>query len=227
MDPNRSRKILRDTGLIAFVVVGYWLLGSVSKFSVLSPMDISIFWMPAGWNVAWIGLIGARGLIATLIGAWSWNAQSIDIVPALAIAVAQATQAFVISRCLATIKKSVLWDGKKLLQIPNVPSSGSTYPPYSTYAPYWLGLAFLIAPTAGSTILIISGLNAASQSNDLWLSWFIGDIFGVLTVTPAVLVARQILTKQTTSSNCDVLCASHSQYAAHYRRARTPLRRSR
>src|SRR5262249_20411874 len=54
-------------------------------------------------------------------------------------------------------------------------------------------LSCVLSPTWGVTSLCMAGVAAWSAYLDLWQTWWLGDLIGVLVVTPVLLTWRQLL----------------------------------
>jgi PAS domain S-box-containing protein len=189
--PGRAPDGLSVTNLarITLLAVVYFLAGQLALLLAAPPLYATIIWPPAGIAAAiLIGFgpslspgifLGALLLNATLGPAYSietgWSAERLAVAAVIAAGVtAQALLArALVARFMGTpLELGGTRDALRLLALAGPAAS-------------------VVAPTIGVAALALHGSLAASGIAMNWLTWWAGDIFGVLVFLPIALAIRE------------------------------------
>ncbi|MBM4207463.1 MAG: response regulator [Gammaproteobacteria bacterium] len=172
-------RIGRNIGLIGVVTGAYFLLGLLGLLFKIPNEPVGILMPPAGLALACVLLYGSRVLPAIVIGsfcvsAWyfDFNSHYLPLYAATAVgyALMSAAGAYLIQRIIGF--PNALLEGKVILDFMLLagPISGA------------------ISATAGASMLYYLGIINPAKIPIAWISWWFGDILGVLIFTPLCLI---------------------------------------
>lgn len=157
---------------LAMVAAGYFLLGKWGlEYASLKPI-VSLLWPPSGFALAMVLLLGVRVWPAIALGAYWVNwASGVGAVPALAIAAGNSSEAILAWYLLRRQHAFDVHLGR-------------------TNDVFALLLAAALAPCIAAVLGgVVYGINVAGVYDiHAALIWWMGDMTGILVVTPIILV---------------------------------------
>lgn len=174
----RSFAIIRkvpagDLLRVALVAAGYFLLAKSGLALASLHPSASPVWPPSGFALASLLLWGNRLWPAIAAGAFLANASTFGSLSTSALIAARNT-----FEALATALLLNLWaGGRRAFDTP----SGVAF-----FAGLALAPGPMISASMGVGSLYLSGFVEAPVSASIWLTWWLGDVGGVLLVTPAM-----------------------------------------
>lgn len=170
---------------LLFVLI-YILSAQIGIYFALPPASITVFWPPSGLSLAVFLIWGPR---------YSWHGVFIGYILALSL--------------------HQTWEGQfgSLPLLRDLISAGGTT--LQTFVAYWLlrclnlqrflftqrqvsqfvltvCFAGLIASTVGVSAYLSLGLLTWQDGSSIWLTWWIGDVLGMLLFTPAVIALLRL-----------------------------------
>lgn len=168
---------LRTPFQVVTVAVAYFVAAMVGLEFAIPPGNASAVWPPSGLAVGILLLTSWRSLPGIWIGAWS----------ATLLTGASPTTAAVIATGNSIAALAALRLCEKLIDLEN---------PFGTVraAFRWIGLSAAscsIAATCGVTWLYLSGALESVDVYPNWSTWWLGDLSGIMLVTPLVLAIRR------------------------------------
>lgn len=175
---------MRDLGRMAGLALAYMLLGKLALLLAIPPGYATALFPPAGLAVAAALLWGMRLLPGVLLGSFLLNIWvnlesghelfSIATVVALCIGIGAllqaATAALLVRRYVGF--PSELADEREIIGF------------LSLAGP----LASLVGATTGVTVLLFGGVITHEAVAFSWLTWWVGDVIGVLIMAPLMLI---------------------------------------
>jgi PAS domain S-box-containing protein len=169
---------LLDLARAALVIVAYTLAAEVGLRFATIPPHVTLVWPAAGIAVAAVFLWGWRMAPAVGLAALYANASlGLELPFALCLAAGNALEAV----CGAAMLKAARVDSRLARRRDVV----------------WFALlptlvAPIIAATVGAATLSAAGLPAGISFRWTWITWFVGDAVGVLTIAPLLLVWSRV-----------------------------------
>ncbi len=174
---------------VAIVAAGYMLTGIVGLSLAIPPGYVTAVWPPSGIALAalllwgprvWPGIAAGSVLVNVAVALTTAEAEFgfLSILVAISIAIGSTAQSLA---CAGALRRFV--GVSQLLE---------TGP--ATLAFSGIGaVACLIASTWGLASLSIAGVVEPSQFLESWMTWWLGDLIGILVFAPAFLTWRQSL----------------------------------
>jgi integral membrane sensor domain MASE1 len=165
---------LRDIGMFGILAASYFVSGKLGlKVAFINPSATAL-WAPAGISLAAFLMLGYRVWPAILAGAFLVNVTTTgSMVTSLAIAIGNTLEgvagAYLINRFAGGLK------------------AFSTPRDILRFAAAGV-LASSIGATIGVGVLCRYGLANWSDAQSVWLTWWVGDVLGVLAVTPFLVL---------------------------------------
>jgi PAS domain S-box-containing protein len=172
-EPAGPASPLRLLAQIALLALAYFLAARLGLLFAIPPGNASSVWPPSGLALAAIVLMGYRVWPGVLLGAWAAaSLTSVSVPVALVIAIGNTLQAV-----------AGAWAFKRW---------GDPAGVFRSARHAWLFalIAFGVsAPTAATGVLavVLAGYAPWSGFQPNWLTWWLGDAAGILTVAPLVL----------------------------------------
>ena len=176
----------RTVGATLLVAAGYAVTGKLSMLLSIPPEYVSIIWPPAGVALAAILLLGYRGWVGVFLGAMLANVwRRLD--EAGPAAITQAAD-LIVPACLGLGAAAQACAGAWLVRRwVGSPGPLDTVRDIALFSLLGGAVACLILPTWGLLVLVTLGnIPASAFLSNLWM-WWIGDVLGVLLVTPLLL----------------------------------------
>ncbi|WP_156842516.1 PAS domain S-box protein [Novosphingobium aquimarinum] len=170
---------------VVLLAIGYALLGWVGQKLAPPPGYASLIWPASGLAIAGLIAFGRRAWPGVFLGALFINSMSVNsqalladvtvILSTACIAAGATVQALVAQHCL---------------------KARAGYPLRLSGALHTVRLVLLIGPlsclisaTVGSATLYATGVLSPQALPSFWLSWWLGDVGGVIIVLPLCLLA--------------------------------------
>jgi len=171
--------------VIIVMAVAYVVFAKLSYFSTVPPGYASAIWPPAGialagvliygkriWPGVWLGSFIVNGLIPELTG--SITEQFITLALTLVISTGATLQALV----------GVYW----LKRYAGYPSGLKDEKSVLLFLLYGGALSATINSTLSVAMLVATGKTPLANALNNWLTWWSGDLFGIIIFTPLALV---------------------------------------
>ena len=176
-------------GKLSILALGYALAGGLGLLLAIPPGYATAVWPPSGIALAALLLWGLRAWPGIWLGSFLVNVW-VSLLPANA-AISLTSLAVAGSIGLGSTLQALL--GAFLLQrwvgVAKVFESGPTILAFAAVA----ALSCILASTWGVTTLSLAGLVSPNAYADSWRTWWLGDLIGVLIMTPVLLTWRQLL----------------------------------
>ncbi len=188
--PTTRARLKYVLGVVLLAAL-YFITGRLGlKFDAASGFA-TLIWAPSGIAIAALFLFGFRYVPAIFLGAFLTNL-SIGAAPFVALGIG-----------FGNMLEAVI--GVGFLRIFKFEASLTRVQHIITLILPVAGLATAIAAFCSVTTLYVAGAVYASAYIDTWLSWWIGDMMGILLVTPVIFVWSEFIRKKrttyTTASN--------------------------
>jgi PAS domain S-box-containing protein len=172
-------------GRTLLLAAAYYVSGRLGMLLAIPPGYATAMWPPSGIALAGLLLFGIRYWPGVLLGSFTVNLfvafDSSDSVSMLRSGAIAATIA-----CGAALQAVAgAWLVRRAIVLPN---------PLERVRDIALLLvlggpvACLVAATAGASTLVLTGIVPLSSAVFTWLTWWVGDIIGVLVFTPILLL---------------------------------------
>lgn len=172
MISNQFPKNLLITTLLALIYFGAGKLGLMLAF--VNPSATAV-WMPTGIALAAFLILGNRALPGVLAGALAVNLSTSGSLPAsILIALGNTLEGFVGAQLVQRFAggRQAFERGGDIFRFVLLAGLLST----------------TLSATIGTTSLILNSLAPPADYASIWLTWWLGDAAGALTVTPVVLL---------------------------------------
>lgn len=175
------RSLLRSAPTLLAVAAGYLLLCQVGYRLAIPPNRAVGVWPPAGFALACTLALGPRGALGVWLGHWTFaflGYYSGPMALAIGVPIGVATGA-------ALQSLAGRWLVIRMVGYPTTLSE-----PRSILAFFLAGgpLACWIAPSFGTTTLILADRISMSGFLPTWWTWWLGDVLGILLAAPASLL---------------------------------------
>jgi PAS domain S-box-containing protein len=169
---KRSR--IPPLGLSLIVAIVYFAAAEVGLSLASLHSNVTPVWPPTGIAIASLLIFGRRVWPGIFIGALAANLPTnIPVAAAVGIAVGNTLEALL-----------ACW---LLQRTPRWRNSFDTVGDVMLFVVYAAVLAPLVSATIGSLSLCLGNANEWARFLPLWLTWWMGDAFGALIVTPLLL----------------------------------------
>jgi serine phosphatase RsbU (regulator of sigma subunit)/integral membrane sensor domain MASE1 len=170
----RQVNVRRNLLNILLLSAAYCVTAIVGLSFAISPGNSTAVWPPSGIAVGALLIFGNRLWPGVWMGALLSTLLATDVTPLTAVA-------FATGNTLESILAA--WLGRKLLEIDK---------PFHKVcdAFWWLSIAFVscsVAATCGAVSLILGGYIPAGDGPANWSTWWLGDLTGMMVVTPVIL----------------------------------------
>jgi two-component sensor histidine kinase len=173
--PSSWSRIAGVKGGLLFLGVAYFVLAKAGLALASLHPSASPIWPPSGLALAAFLLWGNRVWPAVAAGAFFANATTFgSVATSLAIAAGNTLEAAVTTWLL------VRWSsGAATFEMPSR---------VARFAALAIAPGSVISATIGVGSLVLTGHAAASNFAHMWLTWWLGDIGGLLLATPAIVL---------------------------------------
>lgn len=166
-------KTLRFIGLVTAVGVVYFLAARLGLSLASVHTNVSPVWPPTGVAIASLLLFGRSLWPAIILGAFAANLWTgVSVPTAAGIAVGNTLEAVLAVTLLARWK---------------VDSTLGSVSDVLRFLLYAVILSTTVGPSVGTLSLCLGGAAGWNQFAHLWVTWWLGDGFGALVVTPFLL----------------------------------------
>ena len=157
------------------VGVGYFVLAKIGLTLASVNPSATPVWPPTGFAIASTLLLGPRTAPLVFIGAWLANQTTTGLLlPSLAIALGNTLEALA-----AAYLMERLANGVEAFETPS-------------RVIRFAGICFICATPISATIgviaLSLSGLAETASLPEIWLTWWLGDFAGAVTVAPVIVL---------------------------------------
>jgi len=175
LSPNTRRISLVRLGALSLVVGSYILSGKLGLLLAYVHPNVTGVWVPSGIALAAVILLGYEVWPLIFVSAFLVHLTTAGSVPiSLAIAAGNTLEAVA---------------GGWLV---NRKAGGRTpfYHPenYFKFVALAAIASTLVSPSIGVTALVLGGAARWAHSGAIWVTWWLGDLTGVLVVAPAILL---------------------------------------
>ncbi|MCX2978558.1 PAS domain S-box protein [Candidatus Marimicrobium litorale] len=175
-----NRPVTTTLGIAALFTLG----AALGKYLELEPYQISIFWPPSGIALAAVLILGNRALPGIAIGAILTLAMAISREPNVPfIVIAGVGTITMIAWVLQPVVAAYL-----LVRQFQLPMAWGSIRAYIRGAIVIVACATIPA-SAGTAALYATGLMPISDIYSAWLIWWMGDVIGMITLTPALYIS--------------------------------------
>jgi PAS domain S-box-containing protein len=162
------------------IAIVYIATGQLGFLAAIPPGNVTVLWPPSGIALAAMLLLGYRAWAGVWLGSFLVNLLffifhemvfAVAVTAASCIAAGSMLQAF-----LAAFLYRRMIGSRTPHEVKGVLN-------FMTLAI----LSCLVAPTVGVTSLALSSAIALTNYIDTWLTWWLGDVVGILTIAPVLL----------------------------------------
>ncbi len=175
MATNQHKKRASSIELNAYIATCYFLTGYFCSLLAVPPGFVTAVWIPAGIALGATLVYGPRILPAIFLGAFAINAYSqVPINVSLFTGMGAVLQAYIIAHAIIHWAKIDLAE----YQIKHILLFALLAGP----------LGCLINTSFSSLALILSHTTPVNHILPIWITWWIGDSIGALTITPMFLI---------------------------------------
>lgn len=172
-------------GKIVLLAAAYWLTGKLGLSMAVPPDFATVIWPPTGIVLAVLLLHGRALLPGVFLGAFILNAL-LGLPPAGGLT---QWQALAMAGCIAMGATLQAWVGYSLVtRWFGRPARLNGFQDVLRLLAVAGPLSCLVSPTIGIAALYLFGDQQAAALLPNWLTWWAGDVFGVLVFMPLVLV---------------------------------------
>ncbi|MDE2509938.1 MAG: MASE1 domain-containing protein, partial [Elusimicrobia bacterium] len=178
MQKTLSASVGGKTPAVVIVALGYYVMARLGLLFVLGGTAASPIWPASGFGLAAVILFGSEAAAGIFLASWLGNAPSFAAPPhhaaaaAGVVALGSAAQALVGARLL----RRFLAERRPLNRSRDVALFAMLTP-----------LICLVSASVGTAASVAFGLTPRAIASSAWLTWWIGDVVGVLIVTPLAL----------------------------------------
>jgi PAS domain S-box-containing protein len=183
-----SKKFWNRSLLLIAVAAGYFVLARVSLLLSYQSSNATPVWPPSGFAFAMLLIFGYRIAPAILVGAFAANVVVFQLNNAAGLSTALWVS-FLIS--IGNMGESLA--GYYLLRkiMPDVTDNNYFKKTGHIFLFFFIAMTIsLISSLVGSTSVFLGGIIEASHFSIAWITWWLGDVSGILLITPLILVWR-------------------------------------
>ncbi|GAA5039616.1 hypothetical protein GCM10011506_39060 [Marivirga lumbricoides] len=208
---------------ILLVALGYFLFARIGYFFVFEELYFLPTWPPSGLALAFIVILGRRvwpgitigALLANILAYWNTS----DIAPNSIILLSALIAAVHTLEALLGNFLLKKWIGK------------SQHFAKTTHVFRFLFIALIISVVSaliGTSILYLQGMFGVSEYLQRFISWWVGNLVGILLFTPFILSFREELTWKISKANIIeltflIIAVSTITFILNNENLRTPL----
>jgi diguanylate cyclase (GGDEF)-like protein/PAS domain S-box-containing protein len=163
------------------IAIVYIATAQLGFLTAISPGNVTVVWPPSGIALAAILLLGYRAWAGICLGSFLVNALFFIFHDTLFSTAVAAASSIAAGSTLQAILAALLY--RRMIG-PHNPREFKGIFSFMTVA----ALSCLVAATVGVSSLAFSSAIAWSNYTDTWLTWWLGDVVGILTVAPVLLI---------------------------------------
>ena len=167
------------------LAIAYVIFGKLSYFSTVPPGYACAIWPPAGIALAALLIYGYRVWPGVLLGSFIIN----DLIPELTNSAAENVMLILTALVISTGETLQALVGayvvKRYAGFPNELRSEKSVLLFLLYGGV---LSATINPTLSVSMLVAIGKTPLANALNNWLTWWSGDLFGIIIFTPLALV---------------------------------------
>lgn len=168
--------------MLAFI---YWLTGKLGQLVAVPPGYATVIWPPSGIMLAVLLMYGRGSWPGVFLGSFLLNLTNGD----LALSEMLRSQALLLATCISVGQAlQVLLAYELVTRRFGKPIRLASYQDVLRLLAIAGPLACLVSPTAGVASLYAFGKLGADGVLSNWLTWWAGDVFGVVVFMPLVLL---------------------------------------
>jgi PAS domain S-box-containing protein len=179
LQANTDRPSLWYAKRLVLFTAGYWIAGELGLLVRSGYEGISPLWPPAGLALFAFLLVGRRlwpgvilgSLVLAYIEGISWGST-------LVVAGAHVLEAILGSYLLCAPRADFNFSMERIKDVLLLTGYGAI-------------ITALIGSITGALTLAVTGLGQWDEIRMLWFTWWLGDVVGIIVVTPLLLVWRQ------------------------------------
>ena len=171
-------KHLVETLAIAIVYIATAQLGFLAA---TAPGNVTVVWPPSGIALAAMLLLGYRAWAGVWLGSFLVNVLFFIFHDTLVPTAVTAASSIAVGSMLQAMLAAFLY--RRMIG-PRIPHELKGVFSFMTLAT----VSCLVAPTVGVSSLAFSNAITWSQYTDTWLTWWLGDVVGILTIAPVLLM---------------------------------------
>ena len=174
------------------VAMAYCTLAQFSHLADVTPLNVSMLWLPAGLALVAAMYWGAYAFPGIFLGAFinNWlNLEQLTMV-ALFTALGTALQPPVIAKLMGRFVHLGFYGARCSAMDSRNPFT------LTVRSLAVISVGSLIAPSAGALTLCASGVNYWNNFVKIWLHWWIGDFIGILMIAPLAWHALELCLKR-------------------------------
>jgi len=200
--PHRSVRFLVETVALA---IGYAITAKIGFLAAISPGNVTLVWPPSGLSVGAALTLGIRRTVlgvflgSFLVNLWSLRgAVSLPVALGLSAAIAlgstlqTAAAAHALRRWSGIV--GLFGEEEEAHERAMTKSAAErSLPDEAARAVGLSALACLVAASVGVTGLALAGLVPWARFAFTWGTWWLGDLIGIIVITPLVMAIRQRL----------------------------------
>ena len=184
--------------LLLAVAAGYFVLARVSLFLSFQTTNVTPVWPPSGFAFAIILIFGYRIAPAIFIGAFAVNVLVFQLNNAAPLSTALWVS-FIIS--IGNMGEALA--GYYLLRevVPGVKDNNYFKKTNHIFRFSLTAIVMcLVSSVIGSTAILLGNIITSNHYPIAWLTWWLGDLSGILLVTPFILLWRNYLQTRSATS---------------------------
>jgi two-component sensor histidine kinase len=168
------------------LALAYFVTGKLGLLLAVPPGYATAVWPPSGIALAAILLVGPRGLPGVALGSFAVNL-SVGVDPSDLAALSRAAAVGASIACGAALQAAV--GAAVVRRFVGVPTALDTGRDVAGFLLLGGPFACLLNATWGTSTLLLAGAIAPDAFLFGWWTWWVGDVIGVTTIAPLVLVA--------------------------------------
>lgn len=171
--------------MVALLAAAYWLTGKLGQLVAIPPGYATVIWPPGGIMLAALLMYGRRVWPGVLLGAFLLNLTNGD----LALADMLRSHALLLATCISAGQTlQVVLACEVITRRFGRPIRLASYQDVLRLLAIAGPLACLVSPTAGIISLYAFGKLGTDAMLSNWLTWWSGDVFGVVVFMPLVML---------------------------------------
>lgn len=169
------------TVLIAILAIVYFISGFLGLSAAIPPGYATLIWPPSGIAIGALILAGPRIWPGVFIAATALNIFQAEVISLAAMTVA-------IFIAVGSTLQSIAgaWLARRMFGKPmTINSARDAFVLMIFTGP----IVCMVAASVGQTVLFTAGIVRADTLLENWLTWYLGDMFGVLVFLPLILLS--------------------------------------
>jgi diguanylate cyclase (GGDEF)-like protein/PAS domain S-box-containing protein len=163
------------------IAIVYIATAQLGFLAAIPPGNVTVVWPPSGIALAAMLLLGYRAWAGVWLGSFLVNVLFFVFHDALFSTAVTAASSIAAGSTLQAFLAAFLY--RRMIG-PGIPHELKGVFNFMTLAT----LSCLVAPTVGMRSLVFSSAATWADYTDTWLTWWLGDLVGILTVAPVLLM---------------------------------------